>query len=63
MKPEDLYTEAGFLLGVTGLALIWPPLAFIGAAAFFLVFAVVWYIKSPTPDDAAPEAPVTGQDA
>lgn len=63
MKPEDLYLEVGFLCGVTGAAMIWPPLAFAFACAFFLVFAVVWAWNSRghAADDTAPVEPVTGQ--
>jgi len=44
----ERYAEDAFVLLVTGLALIWPPLALVGAAAFFCVLAVLhWQAEKP----------------
>ena len=63
VKPQDLYLEVGFLCGATGAAMIWPPLAFAFACAFFLAFAAVWAIAEWRAPDSGPDEPVTGQDS
>lgn len=41
MNPVEIYTEAGFVLAVTGAAMIFPPLALIVAAVYLAVLAFV----------------------
>lgn len=41
------YAEIVFVLGTTGLAMLWPPLALIGAAAYFGVLAVLVDRRTP----------------
>ena len=35
------YAEYVLVFGVTGLAMIWPPLALVGGAVYFAVLAIV----------------------
>ena len=41
------YAEAAYALIVAGLAMIWPPLALIGAAAYLVSLAVIADRRAP----------------
>ncbi len=41
------YAEAAYALIVAGLAMIWPPLALVGAATYLVVLAVVSDRRTP----------------
>lgn len=41
MADVERYTEAAFVLAVTGAAMIWPPLALLVGAAYLLGLAVL----------------------
>ena len=43
----ERYAEAAFVFGVTGAALVWPPLALIVGAGFMVVLAVVADRRTP----------------
>ena len=54
MTPQlaiERYTEAAYALVVAGLALVWPPLALIGAAAY--LGALAYIADRRTPPEAA----------
>ncbi len=45
--PKVSYLDAAFLFLVSGAAYIWPPLAFIVGAAFFVATAIVNDRRTP----------------
>lgn len=47
MKAIQTYTEAAFAVGVTGAAMVWPPLALLVCAAFLLGLAYVTDKRTP----------------